>query len=315
MIESKQTLLLQPEIPQALGIELDTDLRYPEEIGEISTSFMKKLRSIMLHVSNPWVFLKILRKEFAFSHIVRINLRNGKVLEIDSWDELWYCFNAIYFADTIMGKETVPDAVITLIDTRRSILRSISEKWGDDYTGLGGWPRTKEILLYCLISRFAPKAVTETGVAQGVTSRFILEAMKLNGRGSLTSIDLSNYDVSGKMNEDGSIEGVFVREGTGVGWLVTESLKERWNLILGDSREILPNLEITPEIFFHDSDHSYIHMMFEFEEALKKLPKYGLIISDDVKRNSSFKDFLNKYHDSFKEVFFDYGVGILQKIV
>jgi cephalosporin hydroxylase len=43
-------------------------------------------------------------------------------------------------------------------------------------------------------------------------------------------------------------------------------------------------------LFFHDSDHSYENMMFEFEWAWEIL-KVSFIVSDDVSGNNSFKDF------------------------
>ena len=42
------------------------------------------------------------------------------------------------------------------------------------------------------------RKVVETGVAHGVTSRFILEALERNGRGFLWSIDLPPLEKVGK---------------------------------------------------------------------------------------------------------------------
>ena len=43
---------------------------------------------------------------------------------------------------------------------------------------------------WCAVRHLRPKTVLETGVARGVTSRVILEAMSINGTGHLWSIDL-----------------------------------------------------------------------------------------------------------------------------
>ena len=44
--------------------------------------------------------------------------------------------------------------------------------------------------IWCFTCHLRPKNVVETGVAHGVTSRFILEALEKNGSGHLSSIDL-----------------------------------------------------------------------------------------------------------------------------
>jgi hypothetical protein len=59
-----------------------------------------------------------------------------------------------------------------------------SYKWWND--GDAGFVRA----VWCLVRHLRPRKVVETGVAHGVTSRFILEALKKNGDGHLWSIDL-----------------------------------------------------------------------------------------------------------------------------
>jgi len=44
--------------------------------------------------------------------------------------------------------------------------------------------------IWCLTRHLRPKTVVETGVAHGVTSRCILEALTRSGDGRLWSIDL-----------------------------------------------------------------------------------------------------------------------------
>jgi hypothetical protein len=59
-----------------------------------------------------------------------------------------------------------------------------SFQWWND--GDAGFVRT----IWCLVRHLRPRKIVETGVAHGVTSRFILEALKRNGDGHLWSIDL-----------------------------------------------------------------------------------------------------------------------------
>jgi hypothetical protein len=75
--------------------------------------------------------------------------------------------------------------------------------------------------IWCLIRHLRPANVVETGVAHGMTSRFILEALESNGTGRLWSIDLP------PVNPDTRREvGVAVRQ-PGVPL-------ERWTYIAGD---------------------------------------------------------------------------------
>jgi len=64
---------------------------------------------------------------------------------------------------------------------------------------------------------------------------------------------------------------------------------------LGDSRDLLPrllkDLDGSVDVFFHDSDHSYTHMMWEFSTVSPFLSQGGLLVSDDVAGNTAFWDF------------------------
>ena len=64
-----------------------------------------------------------------------------------------------------------------------------------------------------------------------------------------------------------------------VGVLVPEYRKHRWTLILGDAKKELPIAlkELNKiSIFFHDSLHTYEHMMFEYLIAWPYMTKGGL---------------------------------------
>jgi len=78
------------------------------------------------------------------------------------------------------------------------------------------------------------------------------------------------------------------------GFLVPHELRTRWTLILGDARvKLIPLLEKWHKIdvFFHDSDHTYLHMMWGYTSAWPYLLESGLLISDDVGQNTAFYDF------------------------
>jgi len=141
--------------------------------------------------------------------------------------------------------------------------------------------------LYALVRAAKPRLVVETGVASGLSSAHILRALDRNGIGTLHSIDLPNVQA-----------GSILPAGRTSGWIVPESLRDRWQLRLGDTRVILPSLLKSLDrldLFLHDSDHSYEAMLFEFEQAYPKLEPAGLLLSDDTHIHSAWDDFCAKH--------------------
>lgn len=137
--------------------------------------------------------------------------------------------------------------------------------------------------LFVLVRGSRPKNLVETGVGLGLSSTYILEALVLNDVGRLISIDLPNSDANWRLPE-----------GLGPGALVPADLRARWELRLGPTRVLLPRAlsELgSVDLFFHDSEHSYENMMFEYNLAFESLSPGGLIISDDTMWNSAFLDF------------------------
>jgi len=139
----------------------------------------------------------------------------------------------------------------------------------------------KGCFLYALIRKAKPLVVIETGVASGVSSYSILQALEDNGKGALYSIDLPNASLP-------------LPKGQSTGFLVPERLRFRWTLKLGDSKSELPkilDMVGTVDFFIHDSLHEYGHMMFEYQAAWPKLRKGGILFSDDVSFTDAFQDF------------------------
>jgi len=153
---------------------------------------------------------------------------------------------------------------------------------------------------YAAVRATTPECIVETGVANGVSSSYLLLALQKNKRGHLHSIGLGDT--------------TFLPGGRDLGWLVPEWLRPAWHVHLGDARDILPGLlkhlgKIG--IFIHDSLHTYDHMMWEFDTAYPYLLSGGLLISDDALWNNSFYDFARK--TSAPEVQIMRGVGFLRK--
>ena len=123
--------------------------------------------------------------------------------------------------------------------------------------------------LYFLVRSLKPNVVVETGVCYGVSSAYILEALRQNGHGNLYSIDLGN-------TEDEPPNDFFV----------PLNVRDRWELIVGDCKEELPRLLEQLDridLFHHDSLHTYDHMMWEYETAFPHLGEHGVLSSHDVR--------------------------------
>jgi predicted O-methyltransferase YrrM len=158
----------------------------------------------------------------------------------------------------------------------------------------------KVLLQYMAIRAFEPEIVVETGVANGVSSAHILLALQKNGRGALHSVGLNDPQ--------------YLPVGKPLGWIVPEPLKSRWNLLIGDSRGLLPSLLAklgTIDVFIHDSLHTYDHMLWEYRTAFPYLRPGGLLFSDDAAWNSAFPEFCQEVAAKHGRIL--RGVGCLQK--
>jgi hypothetical protein len=158
----------------------------------------------------------------------------------------------------------------------------------------------KVLLQYMAIRALQPETVVETGVANGVSSAHILLALQKNARGILHSVGLNDPQ--------------FLPAGRPLGWIVPESLKSRWNLLIGDSRFLLPSLLANLgaiDVFIHDSLHTYDHMLWEYRTAFTYLRPGGLLFSDDAAWNSAFPQFCDEVAARHGRIL--HGVGFLQK--
>lgn len=164
-----------------------------------------------------------------------------------------------------------------------------------------------KLFLYVLIRLLKPELVVETGCAKGQSSFYILSALERNGKGRLYTIDLPVED---KKKNDGIWS---VRQ---PGVMVPPELRHRWTLILGDaSVKLVPLLEElqTIGVFFHDSDHSYRHMMWEYTTVWPYLVEGGILVSDDIGANTAFRDFTTAMSLSYAVHRSNPNVGALRK--
>ncbi|MGH7427040.1 MAG: class I SAM-dependent methyltransferase [Candidatus Methylomirabilaceae bacterium] len=119
--------------------------------------------------------------------------------------------------------------------------------------------------LYLVARAAGIRRAVDTGVFYGALTGCLAAAIRDNGGGQLYSVDLPKPALHG--------------------WLVPSDPTVRWDLHVGDAKEILPRLlsKVAPiDLFLHDSLHSLEHMFFEFREASRALRPRGILVSHDV---------------------------------
>ena len=134
--------------------------------------------------------------------------------------------------------------------------------------------------LYALTRLIQPKHVVEVGVSAGVSTAYLLLGLQKNGKsGVLHSIDLPVIQTR-------EIKGASwaLPLGKKSGWAVPRYLKKSWDLRLGRSSEILPNLvkEIDViDLFVYDVPYEIDEAISDFTVVNKKLRKGSIVLADN----------------------------------
>lgn len=176
-----------------------------------------------------------------------------------------------------------------------------------------GWPPRlsgsvffNEVTIYAMVRVLKPEVMIETGGTPGKSTAFILRAMERNDKGHLYTIDLPPQTIAQSVLAERGKFHELMPSGASSNWVVPESLRQRHTLLLGKSSDHLPALLKQldrVDIFFHDSDHSYENMTWEFETAWAKIKPRGLLLTDDTLANSAFFDFCGRENSRFAHVF------------
>ena len=227
-------------------------------------------------------------------------------------------------ADPIGAARAVPGEIIQRHGTaRRDATYDVDEDWFEHLHGMLGvpWPchqgqRLDEILsdvrmslaarnvglgrgtygyysdadsslckaAWCTALHTKPETVIETGVAHGVTSRVVLEALNTNERGHLWSIDLP-HPFNRRLHSQ-------------IGIAVTDACRNRWSYVAGSSKQQLPSLITrlgSAQMFIHDSLHTARNTVFEMEEAARAMRPAGVMLVDDISTHRGFTDFAQRH--------------------
>jgi hypothetical protein len=153
------------------------------------------------------------------------------------------------------------------------------------------WMAIQRIILYILVRLYKPAVCLETGVFYGGNTCFILNALRRNNFGELISIDLPANEI--KSNERHFLvgDGENIPDKLDSGFLIHESLKNRWNFIRGDSLQEIPKIKKEIDLYIHDSEHSFQFIKKEMSLIWEKLSKKATIVADDLDWSNGFFSF------------------------
>lgn len=236
-----------------------------------------------LHQPNHNPFYAILKQLMTADEIADIKWRN--IL-----DEMLQEIKTIPHAEEVFQRKTFVE----------QYLQNLSASHHAHYHP--GWVNLEDALfLYWVVRRKQPQVIVQTGVCNGLSSAFMMLALVKNGdAGRLHVVDMppifNSNDPGWKIKD--KVYGVVIPEGKTSGWLVPDAYRSRFEVLTGDAKVLLPEL-LTKlgniDMFYHDSDHTYDHMMFEFIAAKNHLNPDGIIVSDDIAWNASLWDFADQY--------------------
>jgi predicted O-methyltransferase YrrM len=200
-------------------------------------------------------------------------------------------------ADGGLDMFTDPAFVLEKIDPElfsSGVLRDLEHEFSEIWASINDWfvehsapyhqswsvGQNTGFLVHALIRMKRPETIVETGVANGVTTTIILNAIGLNGFGKLVSFDVRD-DV-------GELTALLPDLSS---WQYIRLSASDAQANLRTSLEALPSIDV----FIHDSNHAYSWQEFEYETARRFMHEGSLLMSDDIDSSFAFIDFLRKY--------------------
>lgn len=253
-----------------------------------------------------------------YSEIIPFALKNKKLIEFLNWkfeqkfDKIAQKRRQEYFkkmqdSDDVLKKlfpsQTINSKIFEKLEDR---LKNFEEsKKNEKYPSKKNPYQNAGLdLKFCrslcnLIIFSKPNLVFETGVAYGISSSYILLGLDFINHGKLISTDYLFFPFHSKET---------------VGQAIPDQLKARHELIVSRSKEKLYDVlkkTNSIDVFLHDSNHTYKHMMLEFKTAWPNIKNSGFLLSDNVHWNDAFLDFAESVNK--KPFIIHGGFGIIQK--
>lgn len=137
--------------------------------------------------------------------------------------------------------------------------------------------------LHALVRLTRPEHVVEVGVSSGVSSAYLLNALKKNRRGRLHSIDRPSHERAARHGQSRTKFSWSLPAGRSTGWAVPPRLLPGWDLRLGDMTYALPILfEQLPtiELLVFDVPHECSALERTLRRADARFPSGAVVIID-----------------------------------
>jgi predicted O-methyltransferase YrrM len=130
--------------------------------------------------------------------------------------------------------------------------------------------------LYALTRWQRPAVAVESGGFVGMSSAFILKALRDEG---LTTAKLYSIEWDDHCDQ---------------GALIPDELRPQYVPLHGKVEHFVTGKQLPASIdmFLHDSSHRYRHMWWEFRQFWPRLRHGGLLVSHDVHFNAAFPEFV-----------------------
>jgi len=137
-------------------------------------------------------------------------------------------------------------------------------------------------LAYAVCRALQPAIAVTTGVGYGILEAYILQALAINGRGDLHSVDLPP---------------LYPTAEDWIGAAIPDRLRARWHLWRGPSARLLPCLlrDLGPVgVFVHDSLHTRRNILRELQTITPHLARPAVVLVDDINQNPAFHEWIGR---------------------
>lgn len=178
-----------------------------------------------------------------------------------------------------------------LAHARRAIAEASNQEWlfralAEEHRsgGRSGYVEIDAPLeLHALVRLLQPGHVVEVGVSSGVSSAYLLAALDRNRHGTLHSIDMPTFPRRRAGRQRAAGVSWTLPPGRSPGWAVPFRLRGRWDLRLGDKRDVIPLLAAelpSIDLFVYDVPHSDVGSFAEFRKLDPLLGPGSVAIAD-----------------------------------
>jgi len=248
----------------------------------INSSFVRKVK---WYLGRPRYYGELLRqciltgKDYFFRRKIKNEAKEAQIWcesKKRSKEEIFSEIGSILGTNFLLWPSMSQEYHQIIADSRDSIKKSGKQMGGSSSIDF----------LYSLAQGISAERIIETGVAYGWSSLAFLLSLEHRSAGRLWSID-KPYP--------GSDTEKFV------GCAVPEEKRNKWSLLRGTDRLLLPKTlreAGTIDLCHYDSDKSYSGRMWAYQLLWKHFRSGGIFISDDIGDNLAFKHFCeNIGHD------------------